>query len=258
VSGPVAGEVQIILSLNQASYSQAIDEAYRNLDKLAGKSKQAGHTTVSSMQAASGALRELNGDFTNNIRAVERFITTVPGVGSALKAAFPLIGLAAFTGMLVEMGLKMSAAIKQAREMPEKLQLGFRGMNDASQLANDQLRVVNDSLEIQLNKLKGTPENNLKVALHESWVEADKLSKALSEDYSKVKDLLAQNKVSFTSSMASQINAGWGQDSTDDVTGTVDYYNRKIAGAAFDKNGPSTLAIRLALQSISRRWTRRL
>ena len=73
-SQPV-GVMSIVLQLNSASYSEAISEAQRKLDGLAGKAKVAGHSTVSSMQAASAAIRELNGDFTNNIRAVERFVT---------------------------------------------------------------------------------------------------------------------------------------------------------------------------------------
>ncbi len=53
-------------------------EAQAQLDKFSGKTKEAGHSTVSSMQAASGAIREMNGNFAQNTRAVERFITTIP------------------------------------------------------------------------------------------------------------------------------------------------------------------------------------
>src|SRR5437868_6845944 len=102
-----AGKVQIVLSVDKATYSQAMAEAQRQLDVFAGKAQTAGHSTVSSMQASSAAIRELNGDFTRNTRAVERLITTIPGVGTALKAAFPLIGGIAFAGMLVGIGTQV-------------------------------------------------------------------------------------------------------------------------------------------------------
>jgi hypothetical protein len=102
------GVMQIVLTSNNANFSQGIAEAQRRLDALAGTAKNAGHSTVSSMQASSAALRELNGDITNNIRAVERFITTIPGAGKALQAIFPLVGGIAFGAMLVEVGTNLA------------------------------------------------------------------------------------------------------------------------------------------------------
>lgn len=66
-----------------------------------------GHA-VPQMQAASGALRELEGNFTHNIRAAERFLTTTLGLGPVLSAAFPVIGAAAFLGILVDIGEELN------------------------------------------------------------------------------------------------------------------------------------------------------
>jgi hypothetical protein len=95
-----AGSVNINLSMNAVTFTQGIKSAQAELDKFAGKSKAAGHSTVSSMQAASASIREMNGNFANNTRAVERFITTIPGVGNVLKAAFPIVGGLAFGAMI--------------------------------------------------------------------------------------------------------------------------------------------------------------
>src|SRR4051812_26243457 len=116
----VVGQMQIILSADAATFSAGIDKAQKQLDQLSGKAaksgrdfnkwgkdvKESGHVAVTGVQAASGALRELEGNFTNNIRAVERFLTTIPGVASALKVAFPLVGGLAFGAMLYEMSEK--------------------------------------------------------------------------------------------------------------------------------------------------------
>src|SRR5260370_41811632 len=116
-----AGGVNIVLGLNAATYTEGIKQAQRELDNFAGKTKQAGHSTVSSMQASSAAIREMNGNFANNTRAVERFITTIPGVGKVLQAAFPLIGGVAFGAMIVDAGMKVVAFIEKANQMPKAI-----------------------------------------------------------------------------------------------------------------------------------------
>ncbi len=54
-----AGTVTVVLNANQTQFSAALTEAQRKLDQLAGKSRDAGHSTVSSMQAASASIRLL-------------------------------------------------------------------------------------------------------------------------------------------------------------------------------------------------------
>ena len=86
-----AGDVKIILSAEAASFSAALDKAKQKLADFGGSVKASSHATVSSMQASSAAIRTLEGGMTNNIRAVERFISTIPGVGKALQAIFPAV-----------------------------------------------------------------------------------------------------------------------------------------------------------------------
>ncbi len=222
------GQMNIVLSANAATFSEAISQAQRQLDALANKSKAAGHSTVSSVQAASAALRELNGDFTNNIRAVERFITTIPGVGSALKAAFPLVGGVAFAALLAEMGKKIYEFQKQMTELPTKIQDGFRQMNLSTQMAADNLRLVNDRLQNEINKLEGKPQNNLAIALDEARIKADDLYKSAFQAMEKTKELLAANKISQFTGFFRQ------QDATTDVAATVNKYRSSIAGRAFE------------------------
>src|SRR5580698_5837704 len=104
-----AGSVNVNLSMNAVTFTQGIKQAQAELDKFAGKSKTVGHTTVSSMQASSATIRALHGGFENNTRAVERFITTIPGAGKALQTLFPLVGGFAFGAMIVDAGAKVVA-----------------------------------------------------------------------------------------------------------------------------------------------------
>ncbi len=220
-----AGSVNIVLSVNQANFTQAMANAQRELDKFAGKSKDAGHATVSSMQASSAAIRGLENPLGNNLRAVERFISTIPGVGKALQAAFPLVGGIAFGGMLVEMGMKVSAFITKVNEMPKAIGAGFASLNLSGQTSVDQLRLTNDTLQNTINKLQGKPQNNAKIAIDETRLSADKLAESISAANAKMDGLLSQNHLT-----------GWallmGKRGTADREGTVKYYGAQQDDAA--------------------------
>ena len=149
-----AGNVSIVLSVNQANFSAAMAEAQSQLDKFAGKSRTAGHSTVSSMQAASASIREMNGNFANNTRAVERFITTIPGVGNVLKAAFPLVGGLAFGAMIVDAGKKLYDFIKTANNMPKAINQGFAALNLSQKTSTDELILSTDKINAAIDKMQ--------------------------------------------------------------------------------------------------------
>ena len=234
-----AGGVNIVLGLNAATYTESLKQAQRQIDEFAGKTRQAGHSTVSSMQASSAAIREMNGDFTRNTRAVERFITTIPGVGKVLQAAFPLVGGVAFASMIAEAGIKVADFVKKIQEMPKAIQQGFAALNLAGQTSVDQLRLTNDTLQNTIDKLQGKPQNNTKIALDEARLSADKLAESILSANTKLNDLLSKDHLT-----------GWallmGQRGTADREGTVKYYGQQQDDAALriqqsvasgDKNG---------------------
>src|ERR1700691_5179569 len=191
----MSNQVTIQLVVNQANFSAAMKEAQARLDTFAGKAKSAGHGTVSSMQAASASIRLLEGDISRNVRAVEKFITTIPGVGTALKAAFPVVGALAFAGVVARGIEEVVKFIQTARQMPRQILDAFRSMSDAGQLANDELRKSNDQLSNQISKLEGHTQNNLAIQIDDARIAADKLADSLQNDYTKVQQLLKANAV---------------------------------------------------------------
>lgn len=73
-------------------------------DRAAGGARRAGDAArhaVTDMQAASAAIRGLEGSM--NIRAAERFISMIGGIGPVLQAAFPLFGAYAMLSVLGKM-----------------------------------------------------------------------------------------------------------------------------------------------------------
>jgi uncharacterized coiled-coil protein SlyX len=90
----------------------------------AGAGAAASHT-VPQFAAASGALRELQGNFDHNIRAGERFLTTTLGLGPALEAAFPVVGALALVGILFEVGKSLVKVGDDAASLGRELGGGW-------------------------------------------------------------------------------------------------------------------------------------
>lgn len=193
----------------------------------AAASVVANHATISQMQATSAAVRSLEGN--PGIRATERFLTTIPGIGEALRVAFPLIGGIAFAAMVGDLIAKVVEFIKKLNEMPDAIRRGFESMHLATSQANDQLRLTNDELQNAINKLQGKEDNNLALELDEARIKADDLAKSLEEDVKKVKELLAANNISELGSLL-------GKASTSSVAGSVNSFQQKFSDIGYKRS----------------------
>jgi len=191
-----AGAVRIVITGEGANFSAVVADANRQLNKLGVGAKDVGKHTVSSMQAASGAIRLFEGDVTRNVRAVERFITTIPGVGKALQIAFPVVGALALGGVIVRVGEQIVDFFKNIDARSRQARESMREATGGLQLANDELLVANDRLRDSIAKIEGKPRNGIKDAIDESVVAADKLGQKLDENLKKMGEAL---KLSFTS-----------------------------------------------------------
>lgn len=189
-----AGQISGKLNLNAAGWSQTVDKSIREIKKLQEASSQAGKGTVSSMQAASASIRLIEGDFTRNTRAVERFISSIPGVGKALQAVFPLVGAAATIGILARMGDEIYKTVHDLGQIKNVANEGFIAINQGAQKNADTLRVSNDKLEQQIAILEHKPVNNLALALDEARVRADDLAASLNKDYEAVKKVIEESQ----------------------------------------------------------------
>jgi len=186
-------EINVVLAINDSKYSAAIERARAGIKRLQSDMKDAGASTVSSMQASSAAIRLVEGGIQNNIRATERFLSMIPGVGAALQAAFPIVGAVAFIGVLSRVGTSLKDAVDHARGLTAAINSGFRQLTSSSQLANDELALTNAKLGEQIAKLEHKPVNNLAVTLAEARVEADKLADSLLKDANAVNELMQKN-----------------------------------------------------------------
>lgn len=78
---------------------------------------QAAHGSVSELQAVGGAIRVGLGE--QSIRAVERFLTLIPGLGAALQVAFPVIGAIALGSAIVRAATKSDDLTKALEDQAQ-------------------------------------------------------------------------------------------------------------------------------------------
>ena len=111
-----AAVISIDVQAGTAKMLVDLEKAKGGLREFA-QPKSAFGSTVSETKAASSAIKALEGGFDNNNKAATAFITKILGAGPIVQAAFPLIGLAAFAGMVVTVGEKFIGFISRSRKV---------------------------------------------------------------------------------------------------------------------------------------------
>jgi hypothetical protein len=240
--------LNVVLAINDAQYSQAIERARKGIKNLQRDMESSGHATVSSMQASSAAIRTLEGNLQNNIRATERFISMIPGVGAALQAAFPVIGAIAFLGVIKKVGDEFVETVNKAKNAGDTIRNAFSQSTLSTQEQNAALELTNEKLQDQIDKIKGVSgQNALKEQLIESRIEALKLASALDSDAAKMQALIKENGVGITG----QISAGLLGNrvaNTNSTTGNLDRDAAENQSHAYDisqaelTKNPATIA----------------
>ena len=134
-------------------------------------------------------------------RHLVTFLNTLPGVSTAMAAAFSGVAVAGLGLILIETGKKAYEFFERTGKAGENIQKGFDGLHEGAQKANDALAVTNDRLEIQIAKLEGRHTNALKLALDEARLSADDLADAMEAALKRASELLDKNKVGLLGAM---------------------------------------------------------
>jgi lambda family phage tail tape measure protein len=207
MSNTTIGKIQIQLEASTAKFNA-------DMDKAKAKIKDVHQHTVSGAQAASGVLRALRGEWLDNTTAVENFLGRLPGVSTALKAAFPIAGALGIVGVLTEMGKKADEAyekLKQVSEAPSHIAQAFADVNRPLVITNAELQKQVDTLDNEIAKLSGKPQNGLKLALDEAIESSLKLSLSIQQNFKDLGKLLEKQTIGTLSGLLT------GQASNKDV-----------------------------------------
>ena len=175
-----------------------VTAAYNKMIEAAGKSggseiKQLGAEARESKASLALMGEEIGVHIPRHIRG---FISSMPGVGAALSAAFSGIAVVVLIGVIVEAIKKVvefHENLEKLREAPERIQAEFARLTGATKAANDEMRVTNDRLENAIAKLEHRPQNNLKLAIDEAAVAADHLSEKMDKALRSFADVAIKN-----------------------------------------------------------------
>jgi len=222
-----AGQVQISLQVNSASYTAGLKAAQKQLGGLSDAAKQAGASTVGSMQAASASIRALENPMSLNIRTLARFAAQSKMLQGVFAAAFPVVGVLAAGALVAKLGMEVAKFIKSTNEMPKAISLGFGALNLATKTSIDDLQLVNDKLDNAHAKFEKKVQNNAKIQIDEARIAMDKFAASIESGNAKLTELLGRTHVS-----------GWaallGQSGTADREGTAKAFNQQIDSNAYD------------------------
>jgi hypothetical protein len=196
-----AGEVSVRVVAKDDNFTAFMTRARREAQALGKTIETLGHGTVSSMQASSAAIRLLEGGMTGNIRAAERFLGMLPGVGAALQAAFPVFGAAAFLGVFAKVGEEIFKASHELNQIRNIAGESFAKLTEGAQKNADSLRVTNDKLEEQIALMEHMPVNTMATALDEARQRADELAISLNNDYEQFKKVIEKSQEGMLSGL---------------------------------------------------------
>lgn len=160
--------------------------------------------SVSQQQAASAFIRGAEGNV--GIRAVERFAISIPGVGAALQAIFPIVGIAATAGIIVKMGADLYEMEQKGKHAGEEISRAFAEMNVKLAAGNDELELQTSKIEDEIAKLEKTPTDGLKTSLLEAAVAGDKLQESLAAVLKTERDVLKQQSVGTFESVLANVS----------------------------------------------------
>ena len=200
------GVINIELRSGNAALLRAMSEGGASVrkfgsdvDGVKNKFGEFGSHGVSNLQAISGGLRVVEGGITGNLRAAERFLASIPGIGKAFQAIFPIVGSVAIAEIFIRGAEEAKKFYDELRKAPETLAGGMRALSAQASATNDEMELTNVKLQNQIALLEGKRQNTLKEAIFEARVEADKLGESLENDLKKLYDFLENNKPSGTS-----------------------------------------------------------
>jgi hypothetical protein len=187
----VVGSLRINLSAGTAEFVNNLDGASRKAGQTANDIK--GSFDKVNFAEARGGVMLLGEEIGVHLpRHVNSFLATLPGVGVAMSAAFPVLAV-------VMLGMKVFEAAEHVAHLQDKIKaasdaytesaLATMHHAEATELDNlrlqDQLRILNGDL----------PKNGLKAALKEARIEAEELTAQIQKAIVAEKKLLEDQSV---------------------------------------------------------------
>jgi Lambda phage tail tape-measure protein (Tape_meas_lam_C) len=198
-------EVYAELVLSTAKFKAAMQDATAETKKFSAQMR-------AQMRDAQGSVRIVSEELGIRLpRALQGFVARLPGVATAMSAAFNAVAVLALVGIVVQAGQRIAEFVEKTQEAGRKNAEAWRGVQQPLRAANDALQLTNDKLANSIAKLSHKPQNGLKEAIDEAIVSAGILGDKLTEDAAKIADTLKAQQIGVIGRIA-------GNATTTDVT----------------------------------------
>jgi hypothetical protein len=193
------GSIVVQIAADTSGFSTGIAEASKSLSVVGKSASEAGEQLTrggAAMEEAKLTAGALTGSVEELARGFAKLAAESPAVSDALRAAIPLIALAAageIINELVHSYTEYEDAIAKSRSE-------LTGLDITSRDYADSLDLENLKLQDQINKLQGFPTHSRAAeALDEIKIKADAVGKASSNDLEKLTTLLESGTGAFSS-----------------------------------------------------------
>jgi hypothetical protein len=211
-------------------------EAFRKATQDAGGAmREFGNQARAEVGKSREAVRLLNEDIGIGLpRGLQNVISKLPGVATAMNAAFDAVIIFAMIDAVVKVTEKVEAFIKKTEEAAKKNAAAWESAIRPIEDTNDKLELTKTKLDNAIAKLEHKPQNLMKQAIEEATAAADDLGKALDADIAKIttalKDQLAAS--SWTDALQPRGAGKGGVAAYNIATGLQDRLNQIDAGTA--------------------------
>jgi hypothetical protein len=191
----VAGEVKLIFTADATSWSQVLDNAQKQLNKLKGQAETTGKATRAEMNEARGSIMVLGEEIGIHLpRHVQKFVAGLPGVASAMSAAFNGVAVFAIGMAIFEAGKKVVEFVEKTRNAARENARAWGEVEAPLRRTNEEMQVANDKLEEAIATLERKPHNGIKLAIDEAILSADTLGEKLRADLEKIGAVLEKQE----------------------------------------------------------------
>jgi hypothetical protein len=166
------------LVANTATFTADLGKAGNSLDGFGKQAQGAGDAMDFSMQKSRGAMMLMGEELGVHLpRELRTLIAEIPGIGVAMEALLPIMGIVFAVGMIEKY-------ITKTREAQAALSEGFGKSLETTANKSDELRVSIAESKLKIDQLLGKPTSGdaLVLEIAKAKVEADKLSDSLNKD----------------------------------------------------------------------------
>jgi hypothetical protein len=169
------------MQLKTAQFKAAINEASGEMQKFSRQMKEESAKSRESVKLLS---EELGMGIPRGLQGI---ISKLPGVTTAMNAAFDAVVVFALIDTVVKLTEKVTEFAKKSEEAAKKHKAAWGDITGSIVESNDKATLVNLKLEDATRKLEHKPaQNAMKIALEESIIAAEELGKKLDSDMKKI------------------------------------------------------------------------